>query len=639
MAYQRPIVMVFQEYAKLSVATQTATLAPCIVGPCYQVMDPTTDEDLAYATKYVSAGITNFVFPNLYAGAIVDAASVKLRFKNPVVAMSANPFDAISVVKNVVTFSGAGTYPAVATVGDYVTVVDNTNAGSPSTLGVGYRIIAVDSAAHTITLNNTLTTEGTAFKITITRQLPEFTLAAPGNSGITVDVEDSKFSVTGVTVVASGSARTLVGGDIHVGYKALRQDLSDLHTVYSVAEATALLGKAVPENTLCYGTSICLANTVVGVKVIGVSSDDVIGYTAAKDRLETAEDVYAIVPMSQDAEIISIFNVHQQQMSTPLKGQWRLCIANTKMITEKVLTSGTGASMVDSDLALDLFVDAEGTFISSGVIPGNTIRVVGSDQATYEYVVGDVIAENMLKLKAGVTFDVTKVAANIQHTYSIVKQLDKTAQAAEIALASKSFGSSRTVNTFPDTCVIDDVELPGYFLSCAVSGMIGGLAPHQGFTRISIAGVGGIKHSNEYFNQSQLDIIAGGGTFVFCQSNASSAPYVRHQLTTDMSTVEFRELSFVKNFDYVSFICKDVLDQFLGKYNVTPSTLGVLSTAVRAVLESLKLYNLPKIGSPVLDYKVTSVAQLADTKDRVEIYVDVTFPYALNVIGLHLVSQ
>jgi hypothetical protein len=208
-----------------------------------------------------------------------------------------------------------------------------------------------------------------------------------------------------------------------------------------------------------------------------------------------------------------------------------------------------------------------------------------------------------------------------------------------VAAASASFGSSRFIHVWPDVCVIDDVELPGYYLACSVAGMTAGLPSHQGFTRISIAGIAGLKHSNDYFNQAQLDAIADGGTFIFQQANASSAPYVRHQLTTDMSTIEFRELSFVKNFDYVSYLMKDVMDQFLGKYNINTSTLALLETAASSVLESLKLYNLPKIGSPVLGYSIDSVAQHSTIRDRVEMYVGVDFPYVLNTIGLHLVSR
>lgn len=63
-----------------------------------------------------------------------------------------------------------------------------------------------------------------------------------------------------------------------------------------------------------------------------------------------------------------------------------------------------------------------------------------------------------------------------------------------------------------------------------------------------------------------------------------------------------------------------------------------ISTALRGVLETLKLDTSPKIGSRVLDYNITSVAQMEDVRDRVEMIAEVSFPYPLNTIGLHLTA-
>ena len=123
------------------------------------------------------------------------------------------------------------------------------------------------------------------------------------------------------------------------------------------------------------------------------------------------------------------------------------------------------------------------------------------------------------------------------------------------------------------------------------------------------------------------------------QETEESAPYVRHQLTTDMSTVEFQELSFVKNYDYISYICRDTLKPFIGRWNVTSPTLAAIRTSLAAALETLKLDVQAQIGAPVVDYSITSVATLPDNRTRVEAYVDITMPYPLNTIGLHLVSQ
>jgi hypothetical protein len=141
------------------------------------------------------------------------------------------------------------------------------------------------------------------------------------------------------------------------------------------------------------------------------------------------------------------------------------------------------------------------------------------------------------------------------------------------------------------------------------------------------------------FSTYHLDVIASGGTFVFTQANPSAVPLVRHQLTTTMDTIEFRELSFVKNYDYVALTLKKALDGFVGKYNITQRNLMLLGTVLKANLDVLVSNNQPVIGPPVINYNIVSIAQSQEQRDRVEIYVDLLFPYVLNYIGLHLVSQ
>jgi hypothetical protein len=223
--------------------------------------------------------------------------------------------------------------------------------------------------------------------------------------------------------------------------------------------------------------------------------------------------------------------------------------------------------------------------------------------------------------------------------YRIYSPMSKSEQATAVAGVSEAYGYQRMIHVWPDVAVIGTYELPGYYLACAVAGMTAGLPSHQGFTRLSCAAINGVKHSSEYFNEEQLNTIAGGGTFIFEQYAPGAPPHVRHQLTTEMSTIEMKEFSFVKNFDYISKICKEVLDRFLGKYNITPETLPLLETAVDATLLAQELHSLPMIGAPVLGHKVQQVYQHDTIRDRVEMYVDVNFPYVLNVIGLHLVSQ
>ena len=179
----------------------------------------------------------------------------------------------------------------------------------------------------------------------------------------------------------------------------------------------------------------------------------------------------------------------------------------------------------------------------------------------------------------------------------------------------------------------------GQYLACTVGGMTAGLPSHQGFTYIGVGGIQQIFNSNFYFTESQLTDLRDGGWYVFKQDSASSLPYSIHEVTTDVSAYEFGEFMNVKNFDYIALYMKEVLDQFLGKYNITTEAMEMIRASLNAAANYLKLRIFPKIGTPLLDAEITSLLQSEDEVDRVELYMDILMPKVLNRIGLHLVSQ
>ena len=59
----------------------------------------------------------------------------------------------------------------------------------------------------------------------------------------------------------------------------------------------------------------------------------------------------------------------------------------------------------------------------------------------------------------------------------------------------------------------------------------------------SVANVGftGVIGSQDRYSERQLKIMSGGGLWVFQQDTPTGPVVIRHQLTSDMSTVEMRE--------------------------------------------------------------------------------------------------
>jgi hypothetical protein len=220
---------------------------------------------------------------------------------------------------------------------------------------------------------------------------------------------------------------------------------------------------------------------------------------------------------------------------------------------------------------------------------------------------------------------------------------------------AQSFSSRRTLLCFPDLVDITDLvdgsleritnpllpeaagSQPGYYLACAVGGQTAGQPPQQGFTYLGISGVDRIYHSAEYFSEEQLTDLSNGGVYVFVQDNPSALPYSIHEVTTDVSALEFGEYMVIKDFDFVAWTFLDTLLPFIGRWNVTKETIEFIRQALYTTANNLKARKVAKIGSPLLDYQIDSVAP-GDSKDRIEAYMQVTLPMTLNVIGLHLVA-
>jgi hypothetical protein len=332
------------------------------------------------------------------------------------------------------------------------------------------------------------------------------------------------------------------------------------------------------------------------------------------------------------------------------------------------------------DIAFIRLFDSAATFMTDGVLPGDIIEmpetpngVFGSNVKRYE--VASVVSEQRLQISNIVSGSYVNNTATVENElphldnrlgtgtvvsqgtmrYRVVRELTTTQQVTELVSRAQSLNSRRALMAWPNQVdvsgLVDNSKTanpdgseaaadtqPGYYLGCAIGGMTAGLPSHQGFSRIGIAGVSRIYNSNDLFSESQLTDLSEGGLYVFMQNTPSALPYSIHQLTTDPSTLESGEYSIVKNFDFVSLFFLDILEPFLGQWNINNDTLGFMRQALNTGIENLKLRRVAKIGAPLNNATITSIAVSPSSADRVEIYMDVDLPKPLNVIGLHLVA-
>ena len=434
------------------------------------------------------------------------------------------------------------------------------------------------------------------------------------------------------------SRSSLDTGNVLVSYTALRTDnVGDLVTIENLDELETKLGPAVPENILGFAAFLALQNTNTVVYATAVSADTTVGHLAAAEFLESRE-VYAIAVLSQDPAIHQIWKAHVDNMSLDTSKMERICFINRLLFTyETKATGDEGYVTTVTDFAAD-----DGDFVNDEVTPGMYVKILDTDGSVLESarIVRVVDGQNVELVSPGLT-------AHAYHDldYEIdTKDLDKTEQAQFIAGYSQGFADRRVFNVWPDvaeasytdlqkgddTFAVEDTEttddVGGYFGCACVASMVANYAPQQPFTNLTFAGLVGLSHSNEYFSPSQLDIIANGGTYILVQDTPTAPCYSRHQLSTDVSQIEKRELSITKDVDYIAKTFRNQLRPYIGKYNITKTFLEMLRMLSCGILESMTS-NGQLVGGNLI-----SLVQDTANPDTVLVTVKLLVPYPCNYI-------
>jgi len=659
--YITPSVLVYQQLANSGgVANITPDLQGVIVGPLYNVIDFDVSSTISLAASIAgsfnyleedpAAGTApateDFSVPSTYPGQVIqagDVADIEIWFKDA----------------SIETFSDAAVTLATAvdatdviiTVGTDPTALD---AGGVAKVQVGDRVALTPDAgtslittvaavtATTITVTDLITPAlvGITADFSVAVHRTYSTIQSTGGTSTTTTAAD------GIVTLTHASLTTTHGiidkAEVHIAYRALRLDLGgQVLDIADITDAAAQLGSFTNDNPLGLGIQLALANTITSMRAISVDSDDLAGYQAALEVAEGSEDVYSLVPLTQTASIIAAFKTHVEQMSTPQEAGWRIALVNEAIPdTQEIGPTGgydnTTGSIIDlggSDFVLQ---DTTGTFLSDGYRPGDIVTVVdvGATESG-DYIIDVVLNNNQMRM----TTAFSAVAATT--AFTVNRTLTKQDKADHVEGISTALGSNRIVHIQPDSVGVDingtTTYVEGFYLAAAVAGLVAGFPVQQGLTNISVAGITDIQKSNFYFTRAQMGTMAGAGTMLFAQLVQGGTPYCRHELTTDMSTLAYRELMKVKNLDFLSYYFRSFLTPFIGKWNITEDTLNIMRQTIIAASEQIKSQKLPRIGAPLTSFNLVSLEQDENNKDNVNITLEVAIADPNNYTNLYLV--
>lgn len=369
--------------------------------------------------------------------------------------------------------------------------------------------------------------------------------------------------------------------------------------------------------------------------------------------LEEMPDDIQIKVKCKDMDYISMNSIMTDSFDTVIESVGATAsVRNDRYLIVAIALKDNGTLKINRLVGGDMDPDVA-TFISSGVVGRDEVIIIDKnvvDATTYSgyketrYRVAKAKKENEIIIDAAwneetQSWDERLFPETVEQVYYRVESpviTNKRELAQMYADLSASFHDRRVTHIFaPYVGISEDNEehqVPGYYFACAYAGATQGEDPQQGFTNKSFAGFTKVLMTNDYFTESQLNVIASGGTAIVTQENNGAMLSVRHQLTTNMDTLEFREYSITKIVDYCAKSARSSFRPYIGRYNVTDALIDILYKMASSIIEAWK-----NKGVVLENTSIRHITKSETNPDEVVACFDLSVPYPLNRITLTLV--
>lgn len=451
------------------------------------------------------------------------------------------------------------------------------------------------------------------------------------------------------------SSSDLDYGKVYVHYRAwLPTFCNGVYTLETIGEIdTVIPGPNTPDNPLKYAVYWAkLLSGGVPVRFTGICEpDDLESWTAALDYMENRRDIYGLVPVTRDAEVLAAWYGHINEQSSAQIGCRRvgwfsLSIPETAVVLDATLSSDEEEvlAVVEDD------PDTSGTqytivrvpgqnarFVTRGVRAGDIVRLLYTSDAfereTYtERTVDAVINQSTLRLSTSLGAPV-----NTARKIEVWRNLDAVGKVEKI-IEAKAYDDRRIMNVLPDSFNVGDEEIDGLFLTAALAGLASGVEPHQALTRFPINGITSVPKMNE-FKRSLLNQLADAGIWLVIEDKQDGTVMTRHGLTSvTRDDANYREEQITRNLDNISFQTYDLLKPYLGVANNVRKSRDFMTADLQGLYQSLTTRITNALLGPqlveLIELKVEAHPLL---KNNVEITTRLDMPYAINEINDYMI--
>jgi hypothetical protein len=163
---------------------------------------------------------------------------------------------------------------------------------------------------------------------------------------------------------------------------------------------------------------------------------------------------------------------------------------------------------------------------------------------------------------------------------------NKSLMAETVNRLAQQISNRKVSYTFPDnvTVTLDGVEqsVEGYYRDAMQVGQCAAQPPQQSKYHQSLTGAESLRYSGDFFTGDQLDIIQGGGVWVYHQPVPNGAVVTRHSLTTNVTNALTRNPTCAWQVDKYCRAVRTTTRRSLGP-PITPTLLSNIGVKIESV--------------------------------------------------------
>jgi hypothetical protein len=406
------------------------------------------------------------------------------------------------------------------------------------------------------------------------------------------------------------------------------------------------LGELSSQNDLAYGAYLALSGSGnTSVSALRTSEDSVSAFTAALNKIRATDIYYAITPLTDSLAVANFVALHCEEMSGPEKMNFRRSYFGTdspgRYTAWDTLSDGTyrKATLVGDTVTVSAAHEAVSNF-NSEIAPVYVGDLIRFSSLAADLVITEITSSTTVRVSGAPPLGVVEAT-----TFQLIKPDTADNTIDYVIGRSLAIANRRAINVWCDrpTALFNGAStaVSSKFLASEIAGLRSALRPQQGLTMTEITAVDEAPAMFARFTPEQLDRAAAAGVMIVTQEIEGGEIFIRHQLTTQTEKGALQsEDSPGVVVDTFSLRVKDAFRNYLGKKNVTPTTIAEIYSELKQLAidaSQIEAVNDDSVGALILGFSDESgkegevtVEVDGDLADKVRTFVNLRVALPLN---------